>query len=531
MSSPALTAAPAPIVQGLPSAAEGLRFALARAEAELPADAIPGALGAIRESEARLLHKLVVNAARPPKVNLITVEEASELARLPIRRIYSLARGADWAVKVGPRKTPRGRGCLRSRHPIDRRKSLVGASMFGESTKQHETHSRPSFSGPWRPAHVVSCVCLPPNRLRSFAPMRLRGAGTSTGSFHLGTRRGGGDGCSPRPGGLENEMKRAARQVRVTEGFEEDPAKGFARPGDLILALMDESGARSASAVKDVRLRFLAEEEGDGAGLSFMLPAAFTPASFRATAGSDEQGIYDDRFGGFAVGSTMAPGIRSRGFEGDPTAGRTQAVPMDSPVVGVLARTDNDHRSSVSGGLTMARRGEAVAITTSRAAMSLVTLKASSLFGFAYATEELIDASPATFAAVVDAGFRLESSGRMLKEKIRGLGGDQYLGVLNALEASGLGPTITVAASAGQGAATIIAENVLAMVARCWGYSNAIWIANHDARPQRFGMNKALGTSGSPIYQFSREESGPTRSRAVPCSTASSPASSATWAT
>jgi HK97 family phage major capsid protein len=128
--------------------------------------------------------------------------------------------------------------------------------------------------------------------------------------------------------------------------------------------------------------------------------------------------------------------------------------------------------------LKFSRRPATIAATSSRLTLEQVVLSATSLTGLAYATEELLSASPSTFAAIIAAGFDDELGGTLLREKIRGVGGSEFLGVLGAPG------TITVAAEGGQAADTITGANVMAMSKRCWGYSSAIWIANPDARSQ-----------------------------------------------
>lgn len=296
-----------------------------------------------------------------------------------------------------------------------------------------------------------------------------------------------------------------ARASAGAPNVEKDPRRGFRNPREFLTAAMANAGLRDRSQVGDERLRPLAVSDKDdktAAGeLAFMVPAAFTPPSLRATAGSDEQGEYDQRYGGFAVPTTRAPGILQVGFEGDPTAGLTQSIPMGSPSVEIMARVDKDHTSSVSGGFTVSRRAETVAASTSRMQLEMITLKASSLFGAAYATEELLTDSPESFAAIIDTGFRTQFGAHMLNEKLRGTGGNQYLGVLTALAASSLGPTISIAKEAGQAADTIVAANVIKARARCWGYGNAVWLANHDTYPQLVTMSIGVGTAGVLVYQ------------------------------
>lgn len=310
----------------------------------------------------------------------------------------------------------------------------------------------------------------------------------------------------------EREKADAAANPKVKVGApnaEKDPVKGFRDHRDYFSAVK-----RSASgAVKDERLKMLAVapagDEEDGDVNVFMLPIAFTPAAlrgsstYRAAAGADEQGVYDDRYGGIAVARTQLPGLLQLGMEGDPTAGRTQAVPMATPIVDMIARTDKNHTSSVTGGFTVTRSPETVAKSSTRAQLEMVSLKATSLFGLAYVTEEQISDSFISIVAVIEAGFRDQFAHQILNEKLRGGGGNEYLGVLTALSASSLGPTISIAKESGQAADTFLYNNVVKMRSRCWGFANAIWIANHDCYPQLSVLSVPIGVAGALVYQTS----------------------------
>lgn len=298
-----------------------------------------------------------------------------------------------------------------------------------------------------------------------------------------------------------------ARPSRIevrAPNFTQDPRKGFRSHREMLELVVSAAG--QPGAVSDERMQYLSVQD-PGEGPAYLLPQAFTPPGLlgpRATVGSDEQGVYDDRYGGFSVGGpTFLPGMLQIGFEGDPTAGKTQAVPMATPSIKILARNDKDHTSSISGGFQVYRRAEAAAMTTTRAALELIQLTAASLFGGAYATNELLQDSLISFMAFIQAGFNDQFSHRVLKEKLRGLGGDQFEGILTSPA------TVVQDAETGQGAATIITENLIKMRSRCWGYSNSLWLANHDTYPQLAGLNKAFGTAGALVYQPSVLEDRP----------------------
>ena len=45
---------------------------------------------------------------------------------------------------------------------------------------------------------------------------------------------------------------------------------------------------------------------------------------------------------------------------------------------------------------------------------------------------------------------------------------------------------VSIAKESGQAADTIVSANVIKIAARCWGLNQAVWLANHDCRPQLY---------------------------------------------
>lgn len=72
------------------------------------------------------------------------------------------------------------------------------------------------------------------------------------------------------------------------------------------------------------------------------------------------------------------------------------------------------------------------------------------------------------------------------------------LGILNSNNPS----IVTQDAESGQGASTIIYDNIVKMYSRMYtaGHANAIWIANIDTFPQLALMNLAVGTGGAAVW-------------------------------
>ena len=256
------------------------------------------------------------------------------------------------------------------------------------------------------------------------------------------------------------------------EGWKEDPKCGFKAPRDFLLKVIEAPNARRL----DDRLQFL------------------------AAAGSDEQGEYSDPHGNFLLPVGFSPTLMTTPTEADPIAGRTTALPMTSPVVEWPARVDKDHTTSVSGGLIVTRKAETVAAVASRMKFEKIRLSVDDLFGVAIATERILSDSPISFAALLDAGFNDEFAARILFERLYGSGIGEFLGILNS-------PCLV--AIARNTATSIKGADILTARRRCWRYSEAIWLTNHDCY-EDLAKAHIAGTNGD-VFLFN-----PARGEDVP---------------
>jgi len=280
------------------------------------------------------------------------------------------------------------------------------------------------------------------------------------------------------PAGKDPDVEAAARAAAAggvqlgKNNADDDPKRGFKDHRDFLTSVMN-------------------------AGRGKKMDARLVP--LRATQGSDEAGTYSDPAGGFLVPHGVAPGILSIAPENDPLDGLITSIPMTAPTVSFNARVDKDHSSSVSGGFQVTRRPETVDGTASRMAFEQVTLTANEEFGLAFASERIINDSPQSFVAIVQAGMRSEYVANAMNERINGSGAGERQGVLTA------GCRIAVAKEAGQAAASILKENIDKMAARCWRFNQAVWLANHNTRPQLKSLVQFVGTGGNSVAYFTTE--------------------------
>ena len=264
--------------------------------------------------------------------------------------------------------------------------------------------------------------------------------------------------------------------LNVEPNFKNDPKKGFKNHREFLLAVMNVGQNVPARQARDERLRFL------------------------ATAGADENHTLNDQFGGFLVPEGFLGQVLQINPEGDPTVGRTMDIPMSSPTVKIPARVDKNHSTNVTGGFTVSRKEETQAGATSRASFEQIKLEATTLFGAAFATEELLSDSPISFAAILENGFNQAIGDAMFQEKLRGVGAGSMLGILNS-------PALISVARSGGGLLDI--DDVLGVRSRVYGYNKAIWLANHSCITKLAKLQQGTGASFSLVYMPSSREDVP----------------------
>lgn len=275
---------------------------------------------------------------------------------------------------------------------------------------------------------------------------------------------------------MNGSQTKAASKVDVKPAWEKDTEKrGFKHQQEFLQAILATYRTRKM----DERLNGL-----------------------MATAGSDENMTISDPYGGFMVPVGFSPDMLRIRPEGDPIGALTTRVPMANPALKMPARTESSHATSVAGGLTVARKLETASATASRMAIHQVELVAHSLFGLSYTTEELLQDSAVSWAAILEQGFSDAFIGKIVDERINGSGVGEYLGVLNS------DALVEVAKESSQTAATLKYANFAKMMSRQWNYGRSVWLANHDCLPEIMTIENAAGQQ---LWQPNMRESVPSQ--------------------
>jgi len=218
------------------------------------------------------------------------------------------------------------------------------------------------------------------------------------------------------------------------------------------------------------------------------------PRLFNAATGLSE-GTPSD--GGFLVQQDFSTVLLQDVFETGVLSSRCRMQPISGGSNGITINgvDETSRASSRFGGILGYWLDEAGEKTASRPKFRKIELKLKKLIGLCYATDELLDDAPA-LGSFIEQGFKSEFGFLVDNAIVNGSGAGQPLGILNS------GCLVSVAKEAGQGAKTILAENVMNMYSRMFAASrsNAVWLINQDIEPQLFQMSISVGTGGIPVY-------------------------------
>ena len=202
--------------------------------------------------------------------------------------------------------------------------------------------------------------------------------------------------------------------------------------------------------------------------------------------------------GGFLVKTDFSTELIKRTYDLAALANRVRKIGVSANANG-LSMYGIDESSRATGSRWGGVRGfwlhEGGTKTPSMPSFRKIELKLKKLIGLCYATDELLQDASAMESIIMQA-FSEEFAWLIDDAILRGNGVGQPLGILNSPA------LVTVAAEAGQAAATILYQNVLKMRMQMWARSrgNAAWFINQDTEEQLATMSLAVGVGGVPVY-------------------------------
>lgn len=147
------------------------------------------------------------------------------------------------------------------------------------------------------------------------------------------------------------------------------------------------------------------------------------------------------------------------------------------------------------GGVQMYWGAENDSATAKKPKFRNMQMELIDLIGLAYASNRALRDATSLQAVFMDA-FSEETTFMIEDSFVNGTGAGQPLGILNC------DAKVSVSKETGQGAATIVKENIDKMWSRMWGRSraNAVWLINQDVETQLATLNQSVGVGGVPVY-------------------------------
>lgn len=201
--------------------------------------------------------------------------------------------------------------------------------------------------------------------------------------------------------------------------------------------------------------------------------------------------------GGFLMEQEFIPTLLEKTYTFGVLASKVTRIQVgpNSNGVKIPAVDESSLASTRFGGVVAYWKAEAASKTASQPHFRQISLELKKLIGMCYATDELLQDGVALESWIMKA-FPMEFGFKLDDAIINGTGVGQPTGILTS-------PClVSVAIESGQGATTIMFENVKKMRSRLFGPSrqNSVWLINQDIEPELQGMSLAVGTGGIPVY-------------------------------
>lgn len=201
--------------------------------------------------------------------------------------------------------------------------------------------------------------------------------------------------------------------------------------------------------------------------------------------------------GGFLVPPSFANEIKDLMGTSDSLLDKTDNYTVEGesltfPVVDDKNRTNGQ----IAGGVRAYFKSEAAQMTASKPQFRDHKLEPQELFCYVPVTDKMLRNSPIALEQWLTGKSADAINFKIGDTIINGTGIGQPKGILSSAG------RVTVAKEGGQGAATIVKENIDKMWARCPAKhrANAIWIINQEVETQLESLSAVVGTGGVPVY-------------------------------
>jgi HK97 family phage major capsid protein len=207
--------------------------------------------------------------------------------------------------------------------------------------------------------------------------------------------------------------------------------------------------------------------------------------------------VSENSAGGFLMHSEYSEQLLSRAREESPILSMCRDIPIGAGIDSIdLPVIDETSRATGSrwGGVQVYRRAEAQAVTATKPKFGRLKLEPAEIAGLAYATDRLLR-NAATVETVFNDSFASEFAFKVTDEILRGTGGDECLGILDAA-ASGIRVTQAIETGQTLASSALVSKNISNMWSRIPARSKArgVWCVNAEVGPWLDELSIPAGT-------------------------------------
>jgi HK97 family phage major capsid protein len=215
----------------------------------------------------------------------------------------------------------------------------------------------------------------------------------------------------------------------------------------------------------------------------------------KKTAGYLEEG--SNSAGGYLVPTGFSNAIIEKSLEDEIVYPRAIKQPMTTNRLEIVADMDANHSTSYFSGITLQRPGEGGLKTRTSPEFGKIGLQLHKITGMIEVTDELLEDAIA-LEANITRKFAQAIAFQRDDDFLNGTGANMPIGVLNAANPA----LITVDAIGGQGAATVIWQNIRDMWCRMHpnGMNKCVWLCNPEVLPELMDMAISVGAGGVPVW-------------------------------
>lgn len=204
--------------------------------------------------------------------------------------------------------------------------------------------------------------------------------------------------------------------------------------------------------------------------------------------------VQDSEFGGFSMPEAFRSAIWMRTVEISNIMSKVFVIPVTTVSLTVPAMGGYDRSGGLLyGGIRFYDEGENDTTTETRPKFEQIKFELGLQMAQTNASDKMMQFSPISMETFIRERFSEALAWRIEYLLINGNGAEQPQGII------GSGATKTATAESGQGANTVVFENIAEMDIMIWKEQNAEWLYNREVKKQFRLMALAIGTAGSRV--------------------------------